>query len=832
MIKKFIKQIIAGGLVFAIINGVVPFEPINSVLSVTAQAEESTVSFDALSGTLTLRGNVDLAQVQAYRFNSGVKMVIAAEGTVLPASCNRMFYRFEANTINLLNADTSQVTDMFGMFENCPKLEKLRISNFNTSNVTHMGSMFYGCSSLTSLDVSSFDTSKVTDMYYMFSDCAKITSFDLKNFNTSAVKQMHNMFNGCTSLESVDLSSFDTSNVTTMAHMFDNCTGLSELDLRSFDTSKLEKCNSMFENSSTLKTIYVSDKWDMSGVTTSSQMFLNCTSLKGGNGTTYDSSQITAKYACIDTADSPGYLSQWFSAVFDEDTDTLTLRGNVVLNEVTAYSRNANVKKVVAEAGTVLPENCAEMFGDFYYTETIDLSKANTSSVKNMYGMFKECRALENFDISGFNTSNVTKMSALFFNCKLLTTIDLKNFDTSNVEDMRGMFQYCDSLTELDLSGFDTSKVTDMSGMFNECKSLTSLDLSNFDTSNVTSMTNLFWECEKLESVDLSSFDTSKITKLDYMFYKCSELTVLDLSSFDTSSIESSRSAFEGDSKLTTVYVGDGWDMSNVSSSSKMFSDCKNIVGGNGTTYHSGHVNAAYARIDTTETPGYLTNIMCGVVFDAGDYPNPPETQTVRIGEKAKIPSVSDEYQGKFLSGWYTDSEYTEKFDFDTPITNDIVLYAKWDEVVNTISSNLPSGSTYTVYYGDDIKLSTSNSSSQYSYSWMVKVDGVTVVSAPSQKNVEFNTKLLTVGKTAEVTWIKAIAGTAGKATAHYYYLNVIYKQGDINGDGVIDSEDAAKLLKHISGADILDSEVLKRADTDYNGEIDVRDVVGIIKKA
>ena len=41
----------------------------------------------------------------------------------------------------------------------------------NTSNVTDMGGMFYGCRGLISLDLSNFDTSNVTRMYSMFSDC-------------------------------------------------------------------------------------------------------------------------------------------------------------------------------------------------------------------------------------------------------------------------------------------------------------------------------------------------------------------------------------------------------------------------------------------------------------------------------------------------------------------------------------------------------------------------------------------------------------------------------------------------------------------------------------
>ena len=65
---------------------------------------------------------------------------------------------------------------------------------------------------------------------------------------------------------------------------------------------------------------------------------------------------------------------------------------------------------------------------------------------------------------------------------------------------------------------------------------------------------------------------------------------------------------------LETIYVseynsttGKGWTTSAVTSSSYMFSGCNKIVGSNGTTYDSSKTDATYARIDKTDTPGYLT---------------------------------------------------------------------------------------------------------------------------------------------------------------------------------------------------------------------------------
>jgi hypothetical protein len=63
---------------------------------------------------------------------------------------------------------------------------------------------------------------------------------------------------------------------------------------------------------------------------------------------------------------------------------------------------------------------------------------------------------------------------------------------------------------------------------------------------------------------------------------------------------------FFGCAALQTIYGGDWTKMAGLIST-QMFTDCTSLVGGNGTTYSSAHINAEYARIDRTGTPGYFT---------------------------------------------------------------------------------------------------------------------------------------------------------------------------------------------------------------------------------
>ena len=151
----------------------------------------------------------------------------------------------------------------FRWFAGFKKLIKIvGLENLNTSNVTDMLGMFYGCSSLKSLDVRGFNTLNVTDMAEMFRGCLSLTSLDVRGFNTSNVTDMHGMFRGCLSLTSLDVRGFNTSNVTDMSRMFCGCS-LASLDVRGFNTSKLANVESMFANCGNLKEVYVGNGWNI-----------------------------------------------------------------------------------------------------------------------------------------------------------------------------------------------------------------------------------------------------------------------------------------------------------------------------------------------------------------------------------------------------------------------------------------------------------------------------------------------------------------------------------------------------------------------------------------
>ena len=250
-------------------------------------------------------------------------------------------------------------TSCYRWFYGCTNLTEIKgIENLNTEKVTNMSFMFYDCYALTSLDVSKFDTQNVEDMSNMFASCEKLKSLNVSNFNTQNVKNMSLMFYNCIGLTSLDLSKFNTQNVENMRNMFRRCKGLNSLDLSKFDTQNVTDMSYMFWNSSALTTIYVSDKFVTTKVSSGAKMFQGCENLKGFIDYISNKDKDNNEYANYKT----GYFSKLVGKNGEEKIgaagETLTTE-NLVLDDgkdFVAYepfaTKNAFYIRVIPEGST------------------------------------------------------------------------------------------------------------------------------------------------------------------------------------------------------------------------------------------------------------------------------------------------------------------------------------------------------------------------------------------------------------------------------------------------------------------------------------------------
>ena len=204
-----------------------------------------------------------------------------------------MFAACKALTsLDLKNFNTQNVTDMNSMFAKCGALKSLDLMNFNTQNVTNMSSMFSDCRTLKSLDLKNFNTQNVTDMSNMFFSCLALTSVDLQHFNTQNVTNMDGMFFSCEALTSLDLQHFNTQNVTNMEGMFSYCKALTSLDLKNFNTQNVTNMSSMFSDCRTLKSLDLKN-FNTENVTNMSLMFSGCSALTSLDLKNFDTQNVT-----------------------------------------------------------------------------------------------------------------------------------------------------------------------------------------------------------------------------------------------------------------------------------------------------------------------------------------------------------------------------------------------------------------------------------------------------------------------------------------------------------------------------------------------------------
>ena len=348
--------------------------------------------------------------------------------------------------------------------------------------------------------------------FYVFNKLSEIRNLDY--LNTSEVTEMHSMFYDCKLLTSLDLSSFNTYKVTAMSWMFYYCQSLTSLNLGSFYTDKVTTMRSMFDGCSALTTIYWNEDLSERTGLNSTDMFKGCTSLKGGNGTEYNSGKTDASYALLDGKNGKnGYFTYKLMeayTVFDG------------YNTLTYYYDDKRAKHTGDGVVTELyePENGHDQnrfaeYADKVRKAVIDKSfkNAKLTSLANMFDgndynliILEEIEGLDNIDFS-----EVTDMYAMFYGCASLTAIDLSSFKTDKVTDMAYMFRNCSSIDFLNFTSFNIGKVENMNAMFMNCSALKTI-CCNTDWSvslALTSSLQMFDGCTALEGGNRTKYDAA-----------------------------------------------------------------------------------------------------------------------------------------------------------------------------------------------------------------------------------------------------------------------------------------------------------------------------------
>ncbi|MBR6628066.1 MAG: BspA family leucine-rich repeat surface protein [Lachnospiraceae bacterium] len=238
---------------------------VTSAQTITGQVGASkgvTWTYDNSTKTMIITGSDSGLGSEAAATGVFDSICTDAEKIILqnfkPVGCIHNLFKGKSRlkSVETVNFDSSAVTDMSCLFQECTSLTTLDLSGFNAPNVTTMSNMFYGCIALTALDLSGLNTSNLAYIDNMFFGCRSLNKVTFGNFNTSKVLNAGSMFYGCSALKELDLSGFDTARVRDMSNMFNGCNSLEVLNISSFNLQNLTHYGNMFSGCSSLKTLH------------------------------------------------------------------------------------------------------------------------------------------------------------------------------------------------------------------------------------------------------------------------------------------------------------------------------------------------------------------------------------------------------------------------------------------------------------------------------------------------------------------------------------------------------------------------------------------------
>ena len=350
-----------------------------------ANYKQNKIDIDFTGSTLTYKLND-----KTYTATSS-PYVVTPEDISFTSTLTSCKYTFSDKT-NLINVnnffDTSNVTNMYGMFSGCNGLINLSEEAFNTSNVTNMESMFNNCSSLTELDLSSWNVSKVSNLKNIFKNCTSLQTLNINGWDLTSANDISYLFFNLSSLENISIENVNTSNITNMSSIFQGCSALTELDLSSWDMSKISYLTYAFSGCTSLQTLSIpivplnvknyqylfygcsslrsltTNNFNTIYVTSMEGMFYNCSSLTELDLSSWKTSNVTSYgfremfYGC--TSLQTLNLSGWDLSKTYNNSNLSGMFGNCN-NLTTIYAYGCN-ETTINKLNSVKPTNCTLVY--------------------------------------------------------------------------------------------------------------------------------------------------------------------------------------------------------------------------------------------------------------------------------------------------------------------------------------------------------------------------------------------------------------------------------------------------------------------------------------
>ena len=508
-----------------------------------------------------------------------------------------------------------------------------------------------------------------------------------------------NAFHNCQDLESITLPA---SLETIESSVFDGCRNLSEVklpaSLTAIQSSVFHRCSAktVFYDGSLEQWNHITADNDVLGYSCPSLVMDDYTAqfipVKDENDPDPPPKTVTiTKYTGTEsTVILPSTINSWPVTKIGEDAlkDNTTITSVTIPDSVTEIGANAfagctnltsvtyggDWSKLTIQSGNPAVEDAAnEQLFDFAFTPD------NTAVIVKKYNG----TAADVTIPSHYKGKPVTMIDHAAFHDSAVTSVTIPDSVTSIPDDA---FAFCSQLTNISIP----NSVTFIGfAAFNSCTSLKSITLPS---SLSTIQSSAFYNCGNLETIRIPV----SVTFIgNYAFAGCpSSMTVTypgSKTQWDAITKGSNNDVLENHlvcNTLEATFTADG----------TTFAPAQTIDRGGKFTKPAeppkeNHTFAGWYNgdekfdfdADTTNAPNVLNLVAkwdinkytVQFVSDHGSFAD----QTIEHGKpidtsKLTIPPV----EGFTFDDWYTDDTYSKKFDFNTPITGDTKVYAKWEK--------------------------------------------------------------------------------------------------------------------------------------------------------
>lgn len=171
------------------------------------------------------------------------------------------------------------------MFSGCKLLEWADISDAPMKDVFWARSVFSGCQKLKYANVScgavgkhdNYNTNAMNSYFYQCRKLTEIVGLDTWDFTGLYKLDISGMFDSCLSLTSIDVTGWNMSGITSFSGMFKNCSSLASIiGIENWDTSNVTNISDMFNGCANLVNVDFLTNWNVNKVKNIAGMFQGC----------------------------------------------------------------------------------------------------------------------------------------------------------------------------------------------------------------------------------------------------------------------------------------------------------------------------------------------------------------------------------------------------------------------------------------------------------------------------------------------------------------------------------------------------------------------------